>query len=100
MDRKIRKTAIIVDKNRKPKTKLEKTRKPRNTKTEKPQFLSEKNETQNQESAKSAVTLKIPIARNLIDKQTRMEKIIKDITQTTKLKRDVNLSRAGAFYDV
>ena len=58
-----------------------------------------KNETQNQESAKSAVTLKIPIARNLIDKQTRMEKIIKDITQTTKLKRDVNLSRAGAFYD-
>ena len=39
---KIRKTAIIVDKNRKLKTKLEKTRKPRKTIKPKNQFLRAK----------------------------------------------------------
>jgi len=43
LGRKIGKTAIIVDKNRKAKTKLEETSKTaQDTKTEKPQFLSAK----------------------------------------------------------
>ena len=44
MGRRIRKTTIITDKNRKPKAKLEKTLKP----TEKPQFLRAKTENPNQ----------------------------------------------------
>ena len=48
------KAAIIIDENRKPKTKFEKTRKSWKTpKTEKPQFLSAKTKKPNQTLAKS-----------------------------------------------
>jgi len=61
LGRKIGKTAIIVDKNRKPKTKLEKTCKPHKTpKLKKPQFLSAESEELNKKLAKSA-KLKIPM---------------------------------------
>ena len=75
-DRKIQKTAIIVDKKNKPKTKLEpeSPQTAQDTKIEKPQFLSTETEKPNQKLARSA---KPKIPTRLLEVETLADKLEK-----------------------